>query len=147
MSDVVKVLGPWPFRGRVIWLTREQGGRASGPPTPSEDWNYAHTAFVPPHSTADGLASFALRGFTAAAWTSPAEGRWLTVENDNLQQACLDAGSAGLDQLCWQLAYTLRGYYRPELDVLRGRGLERRDSGLADRRRGPEDRRGDRPRE
>ncbi|GAB3967008.1 AfsR/SARP family transcriptional regulator [Plantactinospora veratri] len=37
--------------------------------------------------------------------------RWLTVESDNLQQACLDAGSAGLDQLCWQLAYTLRGYY------------------------------------
>jgi tetratricopeptide (TPR) repeat protein len=36
---------------------------------------------------------------------------WLTVENDNLRQTCLDAGSAGLDQLCWQLAYTLRGYY------------------------------------
>jgi hypothetical protein len=45
------------------------------------------------------------------------------------------------------IGYTLRGYYRPELDLLRGRGLERRDSGLPDRRRGSEDRRGDRPRE
>jgi hypothetical protein len=40
------------------------------------------------------------------------------------------------------LGYTLRGYYRPELDVLRGKGLERRDgprerrSGRVDRRRG-----------
>ncbi|MGY4684469.1 BTAD domain-containing putative transcriptional regulator [Micromonospora aurantiaca (nom. illeg.)] len=37
--------------------------------------------------------------------------RWLTVEDGNLQQVCLDAAAAGLDRLCWQLAYTLRGYY------------------------------------
>ena len=40
------------------------------------------------------------------------------------------------------IGYTLRGYYRPELDALRGRGLERRDSGMQDRRRGSGDRRG-----
>lgn len=39
------------------------------------------------------------------------------------------------------VGYTLRGYYRPELDALRGRGLERRDSGVEDRRRGGGDRR------
>jgi hypothetical protein len=32
------------------------------------------------------LASFALRGFRHDAWTSPAEGRWLIVENDNEQR-------------------------------------------------------------
>jgi hypothetical protein len=33
------------------------------------------------------------------------------------------------------VAYSLRGYYRPELDALRGRGLERRET-AGDRRRG-----------
>jgi len=37
------------------------------------------------------------------------------------------------------VGYTLRGYYRPELDSLRGRGLERRE--ISDRRRGIADRR------
>jgi len=37
--------------------------------------------------------------------------RWLVVENGNLAQMCLGAAEAGLDALCWQLAYTLRGYY------------------------------------
>jgi hypothetical protein len=37
------------------------------------------------------------------------------------------------------VGYTLRGYYRPELDSLRGRGLERRE--VSDRRRGLPDRR------
>ena len=39
------------------------------------------------------------------------------------------------------IGYTLRGYYRPELDALRGKGLERRDSGVHDRRTGTGDRR------
>ncbi len=43
------------------------------------------------------------------------------------------------------IGYTLRGYYREELDALRGRGLERRDSGVLDRRRNPGDRRGNQP--
>ncbi|HJU66964.1 MAG TPA: hypothetical protein VJ650_01870 [Gemmatimonadaceae bacterium] len=38
------------------------------------------------------------------------------------------------------VGYTLRGYYRPELDSLRGRGLERRE--ISDRRRGTPNRRG-----
>jgi hypothetical protein len=42
------------------------------------------------------------------------------------------------------VGYTLRGYYRPELDSLRGRGLERREApnrrrGVADRRERGED--------
>jgi hypothetical protein len=37
------------------------------------------------------------------------------------------------------VGYTLRGYYRPELDSLRGRGLERRE--VSGRRRGIPDRR------
>ena len=37
------------------------------------------------------------------------------------------------------VGYTLRGYYQPELDSLRGRGLERRES--PDRRSGTTDRR------
>lgn len=37
--------------------------------------------------------------------------RWLTAENGNLVQACLGAAASGLDELCWQLAYALRGYY------------------------------------
>jgi hypothetical protein len=37
------------------------------------------------------------------------------------------------------VGYTLRGYYRPELDSLRGRGLERRE--VPNRRRGIPDRR------
>jgi hypothetical protein len=38
------------------------------------------------------------------------------------------------------IGYTLRGYYQPELDTLKGRGLERRSS-ADDRRRNPTDRR------
>jgi hypothetical protein len=38
------------------------------------------------------------------------------------------------------VGYTLRGYYAPELDSLRGRGLERRDN-VRDRRANPPDRR------
>jgi hypothetical protein len=83
---MVKMGGVWPFRGRVVWLTPEQGGRASGPPVPSVEPDYAHTAFVPPHTTETGLASFALRNFESGGWTSTAEGRWLVVENDGAQR-------------------------------------------------------------
>ena len=40
------------------------------------------------------------------------------------------------------IGYTLRGYYREELNTLRGRGLERRDVTRPDRRRANGDRRG-----
>lgn len=82
---MVKVEGPWRFAGRVVWLTPEQGGRSSGPPPVSAERDYAQTAFVPPHTVESGLASFVLRGFEDAAWTSTAEGRWLVVENDGDQ--------------------------------------------------------------
>jgi DNA-binding SARP family transcriptional activator/tetratricopeptide (TPR) repeat protein len=36
---------------------------------------------------------------------------WLSDEQGNLADVCLAAGEAGLDVACWQLAYTLRGYY------------------------------------
>jgi len=81
-DPVVKLDAPFPFKGEVVWLTTEQGGRKSGPPTPPDGQDYAVTAFVPPHDVATGLASFVLRGFRHGAWRSPAEGRWLVVEND-----------------------------------------------------------------
>jgi hypothetical protein len=68
----------FPFRGWVIWLTAEQGGRDTGAPSPRPAWPfYAATAYVPPHTADDGLASFVLRNFDAGAWRSGAEGRWL----------------------------------------------------------------------
>jgi hypothetical protein len=82
---VVKFDGEFPFKGEVVWLTAEQGGRGSGPPTPPDDQDYAVTAFVPPHGLDNGLASFVLRGFRHDEWRSPAEGRWLVVENDSEQ--------------------------------------------------------------
>lgn len=68
-----------PFRGVVVWLTKDQGGRAAGPPRPP----YATTAYVPPATVqTGGLASFVLDGFEPAAWRSAAEGRWLAVDNE-----------------------------------------------------------------
>ncbi len=80
----MKVPGPFPFLGEVIWLTAEQGGRRNGPP-PDPD-NYAVTAFVPPHTVETGLASFVLRRFDPASYRSTAEGRWLLVENAGPQR-------------------------------------------------------------
>jgi hypothetical protein len=77
----VKLDGPFPFHGVVVWLTAEQGGRSSGPPVATDLSDYAATAFVPPSTVSTGLASFVLRGFVAGAWRSRAEGRWLVVEN------------------------------------------------------------------
>ena len=68
----------FPFRGSVIWLTPEQGGRAGGPPPPLAQWPYyAATAYVPPATAKTGLASFVLRGYRSRLWRSRAEGRWL----------------------------------------------------------------------
>lgn len=82
---MVKLDEPFPFGGEVVWLTPEQGGRPKGPPPPSEDHDYAHTAYVPPHTAEAGMASFVLRGFAGGAWRSPAEGRWLVVQNEGDQ--------------------------------------------------------------
>ena len=72
---------PFPFRGRVVWLTPGQGGRAAGPPRPGESGVYAANAFVPPRTAGSGLASFVLRDFEPGAPVSAAAGRWLVVEN------------------------------------------------------------------
>jgi hypothetical protein len=74
-----------PFHGEVIWLTPEQGGRESGPPLTPEDQDYAATAFVPPASVDEGLASFVLRVSDRSAWRSPASADWLVVPNEGQQ--------------------------------------------------------------
>lgn len=78
--------GEFPFRGLVIWLTPEQGGRETGPPVPRAAWPYfAATAYVPPFTASTGLASFILRHFEAGAWRSCAEGRWLVTDAHGAQ--------------------------------------------------------------
>ena len=70
--------GEFPFRGVIIWLTPEQGGRKTRPPVPRPAWPYyAATAYVPPHTADTGLGSFILRNFDDGARRSSAEGRWL----------------------------------------------------------------------
>jgi hypothetical protein len=73
-----------PFIGRVVWLTREQGGRIGGPPTPSADHDYFSTAYVPPHGP-DAIASFGVRPALLGAWRSDAEAGWLVVMNEGRQ--------------------------------------------------------------
>ncbi|WP_194818633.1 hypothetical protein [Nocardia sp. XZ_19_385] len=80
-TAVMRFHGSLPFRGRIVWLTSDQGGRSSGPPPTPPDHDYAATAFVPPHSLAEGTASFALRVADRTAWCSPASAGWLIVEN------------------------------------------------------------------
>lgn len=36
---------------------------------------------------------------------------WFAAEQDNLADGCVAAGAEGFDVVCWQLAYTLRGYF------------------------------------
>ena len=66
------------FHGRVVWLTAEQGGRSTGPPTGEE---FRATGYVPPNDASNGLASFWLRGLAPGEWKSSAIGWWLAVEN------------------------------------------------------------------
>jgi hypothetical protein len=82
---VVKLDRSFPFKGEVVWLTPEQGGRKTGPPAPPDGKDYAVTAFVPPSDVQSGLASIILRGFRHGEWRSAAEARWLAVENEGDQ--------------------------------------------------------------
>ena len=75
--------GPFPFKGEVVWLTPEQGGRRIGPPIDPD--NYAQVAHVPPHGVQHGSASFVLAGFDPKSLRSSALGRWLIVENEGPQ--------------------------------------------------------------
>ena len=81
----VEIEGGFPFRGEVVWLTPEQGGRRSGVPPVIPGVSYAHVGHVPPHTVDAGSASFVLRGWDPGVWRSPAEGRWLLVENEGDQ--------------------------------------------------------------
>ena len=64
---------------------------------------------------------------------------WKVLTSSNLAPHHVSAALARLDLLIDDATgYTLRGYYAPELDTLRGRGLERRtarDSVVAEERR------------
>lgn len=75
---------PFPYRGTILWLSPEQGGRRSGPPEDRGQWPYyAANGWLPPLSAAgDGLRSFLLRGFVSGQWRSPAEARWLVELED-----------------------------------------------------------------
>lgn len=75
-----------PFHGYVTWLTAEQGGRDTGPPTTPEDQDFAATGFVPPSTLDVGLASFVLRAKDRSAWVSEADASWLVVPNEGLQE-------------------------------------------------------------
>lgn len=77
--------GPYPFKGEVVWLTPEQGGAHDEVPQPSMSWSYAHVGHVPPNTLQNGAASFVLRGWDPQLRRSPAEGKWLLVENGAAQ--------------------------------------------------------------
>jgi hypothetical protein len=58
------------FCGSVVWLTPEQGGRETMPPTPRTSWPYfAATVYVLPYTADTGLASFILRNFDVGGGT------------------------------------------------------------------------------
>jgi hypothetical protein len=80
----VRYHGHLAFEGEIAWLTPDQGGRASGPPTPRGQ-DYAATAFVPPHTVQSGLASFVVRVEDRTAWRSRAFAGWLLVDNSGDQ--------------------------------------------------------------
>jgi hypothetical protein len=81
----VRYRGHLPFEGEIIWLTPEQGGRASGPPPTPRGQDYAATAFVPPHTERSGLASFVVRVEDRTAWRSRGFAGWLVVDNSGDQ--------------------------------------------------------------
>lgn len=78
------------FAGTVVWLTAEQGGR-DFIPARSDGLGYAATAYVPPTTAVNGLASFVLHHFDPGSPRSAANGRWLTVVNEGHRR--IEAGS------------------------------------------------------
>lgn len=78
----MRVNGPLPFHGYVVWLTAEQGGRSSGPPRTPPDQDFAATGYVPPATAESALASVVLRVSDRTAWRSDADVRWLAVDNE-----------------------------------------------------------------
>ncbi len=77
----------------------------------------------------------------ADEWTHLQHACWTVLRRHGLPDDAVRAALARLELLVDDaIGVTLRGYYAPELDALRGRGLERR-SGGEDRRSGEGDRR------
>lgn len=77
----------------------------------------------------------------ADEWTHLQHACWAVLRRHGLSEDAIRAALARLELLVDDaIGVTLRGYYAPELDALRGRGLERR-SGGEDRRSGESDRR------
>ncbi len=82
----MRIDGDLPLRGEVVWLTHDQGGRSTGPPLTPPDQDYAATAYVPPATASDGLASFVIRAADRRAWRSVATASWLVVDNEGIQR-------------------------------------------------------------
>jgi hypothetical protein len=80
----VRLDGELPFVGEIVWLASEQGGRQAGPPATPNEHDYAATAFVPPASLDDGLASLVVRVTDRTAWRSLATAKWLAVGNEGV---------------------------------------------------------------
>ena len=77
----------------------------------------------------------------AEEWAHVKRACWIVLEREGIAEEERTAVLRRLDALIDDaVGYTIRGYYGPELDVLRGRGLERRGE-LPDRRKGNGDRR------
>ena len=80
-------------------------------------------------------------GAVAEEWSYVKHACWNVLRANGASESDALAVARCLDALIDDaVGHTLRGYYAPELDSLRGRGLERRD-GSGDRRVNPSDRR------
>lgn len=77
----------------------------------------------------------------AEEWSYLKRACWQTLARHGVVEESARVAMGRLDVLFGDaIGYTLRGYHQPELDSLKGAGLERRD-GASDRRRGPDNRR------
>ncbi len=80
-------------------------------------------------------------GAVAEEWSHVKHACWNVLRGNAVSEDAALAVVRRLDMLIDDaVGHTLRGYYAPELDSLRGRGLERRE-GTGDRRANPSDRR------
>lgn len=77
----------------------------------------------------------------AEEWSHVKRACWTVLQREGVNDDEARGAMARLDALIDDaIGFSLRGYYAPELDTLRGRGLERRN-GLAERRSGAGSRR------
>ena len=68
-------------------------------------------------------------GAVAEEWNYVKRACWKVLNNAGVDESTLSSAVQRLDVLVdAAIGLTLRGYYAPELDALRGKGLERRDN-------------------